>query len=452
MNTPSRSAASVAYLTGTYPRATDTFIQREVAALRQQGISVYTFAVRQPSPEQLTGPTQHSEHQQTTYLLPVQLKALITAHLGLLRRCPRAYVQALALAWKTRNPGWGSLLFQCFYFLEAGVLAHQLSQRRVRHLHNHFGDSSCSVAMLAALLCGCSYSFTLHGPGIFFEPQRWRLDEKIRRASFVSCISYFCRSQAMIYAPLDSWERLKIVHCGIDAAQFKCRQHRGQGRRLLYVGRLAAAKGLPILLESLATLRSHYPQLHLTIVGDGPNREALTEQVRQLEIEAQVEFVGYQAPSAVSAYLEQSDLFVMSSFAEGVPVVLMEAMAAGLPVIAPQIAGISELVEAGRSGYLVPPSNVPCLADCIDKLVSDADLRQRFGQAGWAKVEQEFNQAVEAQKLGSLIAEVLAKTDASTTPIDEATANTVSPPELLTNGVLRRDRRFSQPVGTEPRP
>ncbi|MEO1444929.1 MAG: glycosyltransferase family 4 protein, partial [Cyanobacteria bacterium J06635_11] len=367
----------IAYLTGEYPRVTDTFIQREVAALRQlgeaDGTTVSTFSVRSPAATQKLSLAQQEERGRTQYLLPAQPLTLLAAHAKRFAHQPKRYFQALSLAWKTRQLGLRGSLYQLIYFLEAGLLAHQLNEQGIEHLHNHFGDSSCTVAMLASALGEFGYSFTLHGPGIFFEPHRWRLDEKISRAKFVSCISYFCRSQTMIFAPIETWPNLHIVHCGIDPQQFTEASRKapassddGQNTpRLLYVGRLAAAKGLPVLLRSLSTLKQTYPTIQLTVVGDGSDRELLTSQVKELGLSKQVDFVGYQSPESVRAYLQRSDVFVMSSFAEGVPVVLMEAMMSGLPVVATQIAGVSELVEDGVNGFLVPPSDVDALRNRI---------------------------------------------------------------------------------------
>lgn len=419
----------IAYLTGEYPRVTDTFIQREVAALRQlgeaDGTTVSTFSVRSPAAAQKLSLAQQKERERTQYLLPAQPLKLLAAHAKRFAHQPKRYFQALSLAWKTRQLGLRGSLYQLIYFLEAGLLAHQLNEQGIEHLHNHFGDSSCTVAMLASALGEFGYSFTLHGPGIFFEPHRWRLDEKISRAKFVSCISYFCRSQTMIFAPIETWPNLHIVHCGIDPQQFTDASRNAPASsdeaqntpRLLYVGRLAAAKGLPILLRSLSTLKQAYPTIQLTVVGDGSDRELLTSQVEKLGLREQVDFVGYQSPESVRAYLQRSDVFVMSSFAEGVPVVLMEAMMSGLPVVATQIAGVSELVEDGVNGFLVPPSDVDALRNRIHTLLSDAALRERLGQQGQQKVRHAFNIQTEAGKLYQLMETVISKTSLLTSTL-----------------------------------
>ncbi|NEO88220.1 MAG: glycosyltransferase family 4 protein [Spirulina sp. SIO3F2] len=393
----------IAYLTGTYPRATDTFIQREIFALRDRGVEVFTFGVRAPNPEHLVGPEQREEHKRTFYILPPTPGKLLGSHLSLLMRSPGRYLSGVKLAWQTSQAGLRGFLYQMFYFLEAGILAHEIQRQKIQHLHNHLGDSSCSVAMLAAEVGDFSFSFTLHGPYIFYNPYFWRLDTKILKAKFVSCISYFCRSQAMFFVPLAAWDKLKIVHCGVEPELFNPVEHQGEGNRLLYVGRLSAAKGLPVLLESLVSLRSQFPQLQLTVVGDGEDRAELEALTQELGLAGMVNYVGYKSQTEVREVMQQTDVFVLPSFAEGVPVALMEAMAAQVPVVTTRIAGISELVDDGVSGYLVPPGSKTALREAIANLVAKPERRNSFGQAGRAKVEREFDVRLEANRLYEIL-------------------------------------------------
>lgn len=396
----------IAYMTGEYPRATDTFIQREVAALRRAGVEVDTFSIRRPHDREAVGPEQQAEGERTTYLLPFSIPLLFASHLSLLFGSPIRYVCGFKTAVCIRGAGIKALIWNLAYFLEAGVLARHLRKRKITHLHNHFSNSSCSVAMIGAELGRFTFSFTVHGPQEFFEPKYWQLSEKVRRAKFVNCISEFCRSQVMIFSPQDCWGKLRIVHCGVRPTDFLPVEHSGIGNRLLFVGRLAAVKGLPVLLDALAKIRSHQPDVKLCIAGDGPDRARLATQAKSLGIEANVEFLGYQSQSQVRQLLQQTDVFVMSSFAEGVPVVLMEAMAAGVPVVATRIAGIPELVEDGVSGYLVPPGEADAIVQRVMQLFEDADLRSRFGRAGKEKVCRDFDVEVEAQKMvGMFMAE-----------------------------------------------
>jgi len=397
-------AGPVAYLTGEYPKVSHTFIAREIAALEALGLTVLPCTIRRPPPETVVGAHQQAEAARTFGVIAAGRNParLLGAHLSVLRAAPRRWLSALGLAWRTRAPGARALLWQAFYFLEAGVLARHLAGAGAVRLHNHFADSSCTVAMLTSEMSGIPFSFTEHGPNIFFDAPRWRLDEKVARADLVVAISHFCRSQLMLFSDPAHWDRIAIVHCGVDPARYG-RQGRGSGGgNVLFVGRLDPVKGGPLLLEAFAAVHRDHPEARLDIVGDGSERPRLEAQARALG--AAVTFHGYLPQEAVADRLAAADMLVLPSFAEGVPVVLMEAMASRIPVIASRVAGVPELVEDGVSGYLVPPGDTATLTDRLGRLLSDPELCDRMGQAGRAKVAADFDIRAEAERLARLFA------------------------------------------------
>ena len=394
----------IAYLTGEYPRATDTFIQREVAALRALGVTVETCSIRRTDPSHHVGPEQREEASRTFHILDAAKNPsrLLKAHVGLLKQSPRQYFGTLKKAWHTRAPGAKAALYQMIYFAEAGMLAQHMQARGITHLHNHIATASCTVAMLASALSGIPFSFTLHGPDIFFEPHRWRLDEKIASARFVACISHFCRAQAMNFSAPAQWNKLHIVHCGIEPKRYSP-QPRERGEHLLFVGRLAGVKGVPVLLEALKSLAPTHPDLKLTLIGDGPERSALETRATQMGLSDVTHFVGYKSQTEVAEMLGQTDVFVLPSFAEGVPVVLMEAMAAAVPVITTPVAGIPELIDDGVHGILTHPGDSRSLAQAIETVLADTDLAKVMGKEGRAKVNASFNIETEAAWLAQLL-------------------------------------------------
>lgn len=389
----------IAYLTGEYPRATDTFIQREVAALRDLGFDVTTCSIRKTGPEHIVGPEQEAEQARTFHVLgAVKTLAGVRSHIRALKN-PARYFRTLALAWKTAPKGIKGRLYNLIYFAEAVTLAAHLQDQGVVHLHNHIAKASCTVAMLTSEVSGIPYSFTLHGPDIFFAPEHWRLDEKIKRADFVACISAFCRSQAMLFSKREDWGKLHIVHCGIDPARY-AGDRPSCGKALLFVGRLAGVKGVPVLLEALAQLRQDMPDVRLDLIGDGPERDEIEAEARALGLSEAVNFLGYQSQDAVAQALACHHALILPSFAEGVPVVLMEAMASAIPVVATQVGGVSELVEDGVSGRIVPPGDAAALATAIRDVLADG---QDMGAEGREKVTREFDIAKEAAWLGILL-------------------------------------------------
>jgi colanic acid/amylovoran biosynthesis glycosyltransferase len=129
-------------------------------------------------------------------------------------------------------------------------------------------------------------------------------------------------------------------------------------------------------------------------------------------VESQVRFEGAVGRECIAEYYRRADAFCLPSFAEGVPVVLMEAMAMELPVVATDVMGVRELVDDGVNGILVRPSRPDLLADAIDRLASNADLRRRLGAAGRETVERDFNIHQSAAQIHAVFDQVLGSTRA----------------------------------------
>src|SRR5271165_5730046 len=161
-----------------------TFLHREIAALRAQGVHIETFSVWRPTPSETA---DESERDATVYLRPARRLRVLMAHVNLFAGSPPRYLRTLRLALRTAPPGFAGRAMQLRHFASAGLLARQVSARRLAHLHNDGTDAGCTVAMLAASLADLHFSFTVHGPPVFFAPAVRRLDEKLRRALFVRC-------------------------------------------------------------------------------------------------------------------------------------------------------------------------------------------------------------------------------------------------------------------------
>ncbi len=393
---------TVGYLMNTYPLVSTTFIGREIAALERQGVEIRRYAIR-PWTGSLVDPGDRAEQARTEYLLADRLRILRSLVREFVR-APVRFFQATALTIRLIRNARGGLVRHLAYLAEAAVLRGLVERDGITHIHAHFSTNATAVAMLARELGGPGYSFTVHGPDELLTPIENSTAEKVERARFVACISHFARSQVMLFSDQAHWDKLAIVHCGVIPARYGRHHHGPYGKRILFIGRLAAVKGATLLLDAVAAVRASHPDLSLTIIGDGPDRARLEEQARALGLSDVTRFLGYQAQDAVADALEASDLLVLPSFAEGVPVVLMEAMASRLPVIASRVAGIPELVEDGVSGFVVPPGDLSTLTNRLTSLLADPALSMSVGEAGRAKVEAEFFVDSEAMKLATLFA------------------------------------------------
>ncbi len=392
----------IAYFTNTYPRATDTFIRREVIGLRQRGFDVLTYSVRKTGSDHDVDSEVIQEKKNTQYLLPFNLFSLVFTGIGLFLSTPLIFIKTKLLALKTARPGIKGHFLQIVYFLEAIALAKKLKHDKIDHLHNHLGDNSGNVTLFAAKLAGIPFSISIHGPHIFFDGLHWALDKKTEHSKFISCIGHFCTSQMMLYSDKAHWSKFNIVRCGVDLKQFEFKTPERKATKLVYVGRLSAEKGVPILFESLNLLKAQNIEVELTLLGDGEDRAFLENLAKEMDVDDRVIFGGFVDQETIANTLRASDIFVLPSFAEGIPVALMEAMAIGIPVIATYVGGITELVIDGETGQVVSPSDPVSLSDAIARYADDQTFCKRIAAQARTKVEEEFNIEDQVDKLATL--------------------------------------------------
>lgn len=399
----------IAYLVSLYPAMSHTFIEREVAALRQQGVEIDTFSVR--APKQIDQLSQaHRQEARNSYVLYPNLKGLLFPYLWLLFLRPRAWY-VFVKAMRVAPPGLQTKARYFAYTLQAINLAEELKRRQIDHIHVHMANNGAMVALLATLYNpSLSYSLTVHGSDEFYNIDYHRLDVKVQNALFVRVISHFTKAQVMCWSAPEHWNRYHVVHCGLDIQRFPFKPTPPTEKlRIITIGRLERLKGYDLIIEALKEVDSAI-DWEWTIVGDGVHRIHLETATKSLG--NRVKFVGAVGQDQLQTYLESADLLIVSSFMEGVPVVLMEAMAKGVSVLATNVGGISELVEHNINGYLVLPSFPTQMAKAIEKL-ANPKLRYRLALQGRRKVELEFNAHTIAHEVADLFHHYLTKTDST---------------------------------------
>jgi glycosyltransferase involved in cell wall biosynthesis len=181
--------------------------------------------------------------------------------------------------------------------------------------------------------------------------------------------------------------KVKVVANGIDERFFvnqspKKPNGKPQPIELLAVARLTEQKGLSYLNRAVAELKAQNSLVHCSIVGDGPLRESLESEIKQLNLQEQVELLGFRDHDALRLLYQRADIFVSTSIYEPFGLVVLEAMAAGLPVVAFQTGGIPEIIATEKFGRLVPPCDLLKLNRTIAELIESAHLRKKLGEAG----------------------------------------------------------------------
>lgn len=225
------------------------------------------------------------------------------------------------------------------------------------------------------------------------------------------CVSEFIRSRVIQLG--FPQERTFVHYTGINLYEIQPRTPDEEQPFILHVARLVEKKGTEYLIRAFAQVSSQFPQINLSIIGEGPLRTSLERLSRSLGLACRVQFFGAMAHEEVLAFMRKSALLVLPSVtaengdAEGLGMVLLEAAALAIPVIATDHGGIPEVVVDAKTGYLVPERDVNVLAESIISLMSNAGKRREMGNHARELVERHFDIDRQTEKLEKFYGSVL---------------------------------------------
>jgi len=284
-------------------------------------------------------------------------------------------------------------------------LAALIRRERPQILHTHTAKAG-TVGRVAALVAGRARPpivvHTFHGHVLtgYFGRLRSRLFRQLERwlakhTTVLVAVSPQVRDDlvAMGVAPA---EKFAVVRLGIELDQRVggARDGREETRRYLgiasdrfavgWVGRMTAVKRTDDVLESFRLLRGRGVEATLCLVGDGPDRPELERRAHELGLMRDTLFLGYQED--VAPLYAAFDALILPSGNEGTPVSVIEALAAGTPVVATRVGGVPDVVRDGEDGYLVDAGAADELAERLERLARDPELRERLGAAGRDRV------------------------------------------------------------------
>ncbi|NEU76498.1 glycosyltransferase family 4 protein [Hassallia byssoidea VB512170] len=248
------------------------------------------------------------------------------------------------------------------------------------------------VARIAGWVCKIPVVFTAHGWGFTPGSPKLRgfialISEKLLTPLTAKLICV-CESDRQLALSLGvgNQNSLCTIRNGIANNPVPIANSSQQPPKLIMVARFNEQKDQTTLLQAIAELSNH--DYHLDLVGSGSSLEFCKDLAHSLGIAEKVSFLGDRTD--VPNLLAQSQIFILSTHYEGLPISILEAMRAGLPVVATSVNGIPEEVEHGKTGLLVPRKDVQALANALQTLIQSPDLRQQMGEAGRQKFEQEF--------------------------------------------------------------
>jgi len=285
-------------------------------------------------------------------------------------------------------------------------LYHLFKALKVDVVHAHMFQANLFVA-IAARLAGVSVAFTTeHGRNSWKKPihhymERWIISPLVSMRVAVS--------RNICEVRLESGDvpedKITVIPNCVEISEKINRYETGKRLRIGTVGRLVPAKDYHTLIIAFNKLLEDGLNIDLIFVGDGPERSRLESLVQDLNISNHVKFAGFQED--VRSFLNEFDLFVLSSITEGIPVAMLEAMAMGVPVVATRVGGIPEVIQDNVNGLLVECRNPEMLAGAIKQLIDDNSLREKIGGAGHEKVKCSFSREAICSQYEQLYVDLL---------------------------------------------
>lgn len=389
----------VGYVVKRYPRYSETFIVTEILAHEAAGLEIDIFSLH---------PSHDDHYQDAIAHVRADVHYLLPPAAG---TTPKAFatdgVKAADL-WETIQeaasvlPGlWSGLEkargMQAMDLYHGVLLAREVRLRGITHLHAHFASTATAVARLAANFAEVPYTFTAHAKDIFHESVRTdHLRLAIEDAAAVITVSdYNLAHLRQTYGTPTA--KIRHLYNGLALELFPFETPVKRSPEVISVARLIEKKGIEDLISACVVLVGRGSQFSCQIIGTGPLKEKLRAQIRDLRLQETVELIGPRRQAEVIRHIQRAAVFAgpyvvgADGNREGIPTVLLEAMALGTPCVATDVTGIPEVVRHNETGLMVPEHAPEALADAIERLIADPQLRVRLATNARRLVEAEFD-------------------------------------------------------------
>lgn len=393
-------APAVAYIIGTYPLLTTTFIDREIRMLRSWGVEIHIVSLRRLTNE--VSPEQAALGATVTYTRPVRPLAFVGRHLHFILRKPGRYLMTLARLVSRKGQSPRQRLRTIGHFGLAVYVAGELDGG-IGRIHAHFIDRSAIVAHVASELLDVPYSITAHASDIYVDPVL--LDIKMEKAEFVAtCTGY---NRAYLADQVNgAAEKVEVLYHGLEIGNYEPMVGAdSEVPTLIAVGQLKEKKGYRYLLDACRVLVDRGVAFHCEIIGEGPERDELERRIRELVLDRHITLLGALPHSAVIAAYRRADVFVLPCVIgrdgdrDGIPNVILEAMAMQLPVVSTKHSGIPEAVAHKKTGILAAPGDAEALAEALIAVLEDRDGAREMGVRGREVILERFDAEANVRKL-----------------------------------------------------
>ncbi len=393
----------MAWVMSRFPRLTETFVLYEILTAQSLGLTVDVYPLLRES-ARLTHPDVQTLMGRVRYT-PFVSWSVIRSQLHWLRRAPGTYIGAL---WSIAKGTWGSVNF--FFgalstFPKVAHVARMMKEDGVAHVHCHFANHPALAGLVIHRLAKLPFSFTGHGSDIYVD--RHMLKQKVAEAEFVIAISEYGRRCILEESGFEAEGKVYLVHTGVDTEVFRPpaeQQADPSELSILCVATLAPWKGQQQLIEACRLLAERGVPFRCALVGGAGNRDTLIKLISEAGLGVRVTLTGWKTRPEVAALMREAHVVVAPSVPtggkrEGIPATLMEALASGAAVVASRVGGIPELIEDEVSGLVVPPGDPVLLAEALERLHVQPDLRRRLAENGRQRVERDYELSANTAKV-----------------------------------------------------
>jgi colanic acid/amylovoran biosynthesis glycosyltransferase len=401
-----RSTPIIAYFFTTFPKSTETFLQREVRAMQRLGarLEIYSFWGG--------GGDFHGLHVRSFNKWRLLQLIWIIPWVGMTRW--DVLGELLRGLFTRKAPGWLNFWENMLGAGFAGCFYHELRRRPIAHVHAAWSGAPATAAYILRKLNGYSYSAGAHAYDIYEHGGDWWLREKLAPALFVHTSTEMGRATLIEYGV----EAAKI-HCirrGLD--EFPPLKSLRRGRtplRLICVARLVEKKGLRRQIAMYAAAQKAGVAFEARIVGEGPLRDELAQLIRSQGLADHVTLTGHIPFSRVWEQFAWADVLVHTGIVapsgdrDGLPNVIPEAMAAGVVVITSPAAATTEAIQHEATGLVADVDDVSEWIEALRRVQTDDLLcgRLRLGARAW--VEENFDAHKNAARLHALFQQVVTR-------------------------------------------
>lgn len=288
---------------------------------------------------------------------------------------------------------------------EAVWLKKRLGQLGVTHVHAHFAGMAARTAYWLRQISDITFSITAHANDFLVASKQRRLPELFSDARFIITETDFSVDYIRTHFP-QTEGKVHRVYNGIECDQFVSRMDPLIPPRILCVGRYVEKKGYFDLINACAKLK----ELDFTcdLVGTGPLEQEMRNRIDSLGLAGRIRVTGPRSGEEIRRMLGEASLFVLAcrfesdGGSDNLPTVILEAMSASRPVVSTRVAGVPEMIEDGKSGFLVPEQNPEQLAEAIRKLLAEPVLSREMGREGSLCARRTFDVSVTTPQLAGL--------------------------------------------------